>query len=434
MEIDTNTSISSSGHIDPAASTSTSVPVFGECPGVSPGISSTIGVSCSTVPMVIAPTEEVTESTDISKLCPEKGIQTDVVPTTPSQNIRYVGDLEPLHFASPRKAKRHLEFVKEVVQEQKKKIRKLHDQEKALKQHIHSLQNLLDHLMEKNILSEHAAASIKDETPSTIQNILRRQLQSKNRKYLPGLRAFALTLHFYSSNAYNYVRRQFNNLLPHPETIRQWYAVLDGRPGFTKEAFEAIRVKQESDKVIINLVIDEISIHQQIQWQGGQYHGYVEFGNDILGDSDLPQEARNALVFMAVALNSHWKITLGYFLINTLNSKERANLLTTCLDLLSETGASCHSVTYDGAPVNISMCTALGANYNRDNFKPWFLHKNTAGKVHTIWDACHMIKLARSALGDKKIIYNSKGEAIEWKYIEMLHELSPYRKPFSRHV
>ncbi|KAJ8974686.1 hypothetical protein NQ317_019842 [Molorchus minor] len=160
-EIDTNTSISSSGHIDPAASTSTSVPVFGECPGVSPGISSTIGVSCSTVPMVIAPTEEVTESTDISKLCPEKGIQTDVVPTTPSQNIRYVGDLEPLHFASPRKAKRHLEFVKEVVQEQKKKIRKLHDHEKALKQHIHSLQNLLDHLMEKNILSEHAAASIK---------------------------------------------------------------------------------------------------------------------------------------------------------------------------------------------------------------------------------------------------------------------------------
>ncbi|KAJ8976820.1 hypothetical protein NQ317_008714 [Molorchus minor] len=26
------------------------------------------------------------------------------------------------------------------------------------------------------------------------------------------------------------------------------------------------------------------------------------------------------------------------------------------------------------------MCTALGANYNRDNFKPWFLHKNTAEK------------------------------------------------------
>lgn len=257
-----------------------------------------------------------------------------------------------------------------------------------------------------------------------MEEILKRQLLSKNRKYSPELRAFALTLHFYSPNAYNYVREKFENLLPHPETIRSWYMIINGEPGFTKESFEGIKQKTKEQKVIVNLTCDEMSIRQLIQWDGNKYHGYIDLGTELEGDGDERPAAKNVLVFMAVALNSHWKVPLGYFLIQSLNGIERANLLKTCLKLLDETGAECRSITFDGASVNISMCSSLGASYDYfGNFTPWFLHPNSMEKVYTLWDACHMVKLIRNCFADKRILYDGEGRKIDWKFIEMLCEI-----------
>lgn len=65
-----------------------------------------------------------------------------------------------------------------------------------------------------------------------------------------------------------YVRKEFNNLLPHPETIRKWYKVVDGEPGFTQEAFDAIFEKNKTKQVFVNLTLDEMSIRQLVQWDG----------------------------------------------------------------------------------------------------------------------------------------------------------------------
>lgn len=54
------------------------------------------------------------------------------------------------------------------------------------------------------------------------------------------LRKFAITLQFYLSKAYDYVRKSFKNVLPHPKTITRWYKVVNGEPGFTDEAFELV--------------------------------------------------------------------------------------------------------------------------------------------------------------------------------------------------
>jgi len=75
-----------------------------------------------------------------------------------------------------------------------------------------------------------------------------RQLVAKNRKYSEEIRAFALTLHFYSAHAYDYVRKKFNNLLPHPQTIRQWYKVVNGEPGFTRETYVNNQISQIPNK------------------------------------------------------------------------------------------------------------------------------------------------------------------------------------------
>jgi len=40
------------------------------------------------------------------------------------------------------------------------------------------------------------------------------------------------------------------------------YIILDGKPGFTQEAFEALKckVKKSQEPIICNIVIDEIAI------------------------------------------------------------------------------------------------------------------------------------------------------------------------------
>jgi len=69
---------------------------------------------------------------------------------------------------------------------------------------------------------------------------------------------------------------------------------------------------------------------------------------------------------------------------------ERSNLLSKCLELFSETGAKCNSITFDGAPSNIAICTSLGANFNyySENFQLWFYNPaEPQQKIFVFWDA-----------------------------------------------
>ncbi|GLV46479.1 hypothetical protein CBL_20809 [Carabus blaptoides fortunei] len=43
------------------------------------------------------------------------------------------------------------------------------------------------------------------------------------------------------SAAYEYVRQKFDSNLPHPKTLYRWYKNMNGNPGFTEEAFAAIK-------------------------------------------------------------------------------------------------------------------------------------------------------------------------------------------------
>lgn len=223
--------------------------------------------------------------------------------------------------------------------------------------------------------------------------------KGSRKKYSAELRAFALTLNFYSSKAYKYIRKTFKNFLPDLSTIRKWYSVLDGRPGFTREVFDALKCKVCKTKtpIFCNLVVDEIAIRQGIVYDGKRYYGLVDLGIHTSNNTDDPRQAKNALLFMVVALNDHWKVPVGYFLIDALNGKERASLLEKYFELIYETGIILHSVTFDGATVNLSMCTALGANFELgENFKPYIVNNITKEKIFCFLDPCHMLKLVRN--------------------------------------
>lgn len=194
-------------------------------------------------------------------------------------------------------------------------------------------------------------------------------------KYPPELRQFALTLNFYSKKAYEYVREKFSYVLPSIRTLASWIATVNASPGFMLEAKNALQIKAaeaelKDCKILCNLVLDEMSIRKRIEWDGKKTYGYVDIGTMVEGD--ILEEAREALVLMAVALNAHWKIPVAYFMTNGLNGEEKANIIRNGLEFIHKTNIIVASITFDGAASNISMANFLGANLNNSNLRPFF--------------------------------------------------------------
>lgn len=204
--------------------------------------------------------------------------------------------------------------------------------------------------------------------------MLKQLTRTSERKISPELRAFALTLNFYSSSAYNYVRKVFDKCLPHPSTIRKWYAVIDGSPGFTKESVNALKnkvaqMKLKSKPLICGMIMDEISIKQDVHFNGKRNQGYVSYGTELNEDTDSLPLAKEALVLMLVALNSNWKIPIGYFLLNGLSGDEKANLVRMALNIVHDTGVIIKGLTFDGAASNFSMASSLGCKLQPPEIK-----------------------------------------------------------------
>ncbi len=79
---------------------------------------------------------------------------------------------------------------------------------------------------------------------------------------------------------------------------------------------------------------------------------WIHFGTGSTDDSMLP--ANEAVVLMAVSLDSSWKVPCSYFLTDGLKSKEKANLITTYLQTLYDSGVKAVSLTCDGPSVNLA--------------------------------------------------------------------------------
>ena len=65
-------------------------------------------------------------------------------------------------------------------------------------------------------------------------------------------------------------------------------------------------------------------------------------------NNDSLPEATVALVYMAVAANSNWKVPCGYFLVNGATGEQKANLTKECIIKLHEEKVKVVSFTCDG--------------------------------------------------------------------------------------
>ncbi|KAL3188608.1 hypothetical protein MRX96_022610 [Rhipicephalus microplus] len=266
----------------------------------------------------------------------------------------------------------------------------------------------------------------KVKTVEESQQLLCRVGNEHKGKYPPELRAFVLTLHFYSPAAYEYVRSKFNETLPFKRTLRGWYKLIQGDPGFTAKAFAFLEKFAEArgELFYCALIVDDMAIRKHVELVGDKVVGYVDFRTG-LDDDGLP-EAANACVFMIVGVNVRFKMPVRYFLIDSLTGVERAELAKQCIEKLASVKAEVVSLTFDGASSNFTMARCLGAQLRVDceQISSSFVNPaDDAKNVYIILDACHMIKLIRNTLANLSYIVDAEGKHIKWAYIVALEAL-----------
>lgn len=233
------------------------------------------------------------------------------------------------------------------------------------------------------------------------------------------MRLFCLTLHFYSPKAYEYIRKTFNSNLPHIRTIRKWYSSINGSPGFTDEAFDALRQRaticRAAGKILTaGLIYDEMSIRKHSQWDSAkkEFNGHITVGKpgEYATCSPLSKEV---LVLMVSGIGESFRIPVG------ISAEEKASLINETIFRLHQIDVKVVSITSDGPLTNIATSRILGAKFDQD--KPYFQNPFEKDSViYIILDPPHMLKLSRNCLGNKKIIYDGENGKIEWKYFEEL--------------
>ena len=216
--------------------------------------------------------------------------------------------------------------------------------------------------------------------------------------------------------------------LPNPSLIRKWSTNIKCDPGFIEEAFTSL--SNQIDLSPVNkdccLVIDAMSIRKQTLWnpEKDQYSGFVDLGNEI-PNVQCDKMASEALVFLLAGTRSHWKCPVGYFLVDKISAKDQAMLVLKSLKMAATARLKVWSVTADGTAVNLSTFETLGCKLSGtyDQMKTSFKHPTTGEDVYIILDPCHMLKLARNALGHLGSFVDGDGNKIKWHYIEELQQL-----------
>lgn len=128
---------------------------------------------------------------------------------------------------------------------QSKCIKILMQQNRRQKKRLKDLVTLLKNIKNQEIINSEMEQVFQENfsnIPGFFKNYFsKRKVEFVKKKYEEDVRRFAITLHYFSLRAYNYVRSIFKNCLPHSKTLSRWYKTIDAKPGFTKEVLDLLK-------------------------------------------------------------------------------------------------------------------------------------------------------------------------------------------------
>ena len=160
---------------------------------------------------------------------------------------------------------------------------------------------------------------------------------------------FAMTLHYYSPKAYEFVHNVY--FLPHSSSIRSWEASVDCEPGLCYDVIRLIGKVAKTKTYMSDaaLIVDAMESHKGIRWDQKKrcYIGSVDYGTGLpeVGDN----LATEALVFMIGGVTGHWKHQIGYFLQNKISASFQTLLIIECLGLLHHEDLFVTALVSDGS-------------------------------------------------------------------------------------
>lgn len=235
-------------------------------------------------------------------------------------------------------------------------------------------------------------------------------------------------MNFYSPKAYEYLRSVFNFNLPAIRTIRNWYSSIDGSPGFTKEAFDALHQRAElsiskNKPSMVAMIFDEVAVRKHSQWDASkkEFLGHITANKPGEYENCSPL-CKEALVLMVSGIGEEFKLPIGYFLTNGLCAEEKSSIIMEAIYRLTKINVTVVSITCDGHISNIASAKKLGVRFDKD--QPYFPNPfNKKFNIYFILDPPHMLKLARNCLGNKLILYDDENNEIRWQLVEDLVSL-----------
>ena len=238
------------------------------------------------------------------------------------------------------------------------------------------------------------------------------------------LKRFAMTLHFYSPKSYHFLRKAFNNAIPHPKTLYNWCTKLDASPGFTEPAFKYLKGKiaeevADGKQPLFALSLDAMAIMKRVEFDGKQFIGGVNLGLETGEENPTGEEATEAMVFLLSGVNTKYKLPLGYFFIKSLSGEELANLVKICVGKLNDINATVITLICDGPANHIAMARILGAK-----FSDTCIDSYISLEQFLVWilDMSHMVKLVRNTWGDYET-FKIGDKLIKWEFVRRLWEL-----------
>jgi hypothetical protein len=203
------------------------------------------------------------------------------------------------------------------------------------------------------------------------------------------------------------------------------------RTRFLAEAFKSLEteVKNSPTKKDCCLMIDVMAIRKQTivdPKEKERYVGFINYGPVTPEDSDTL--ATEALVFLLVGTRTHWKCPVGYFLCDKMSATTQAQLIRMALVKAADAGLRVWTITADGTSVNISTFRQLGCIFGTtyESTTTKFKHPSQDYYVYVILDPCHMLKLARNALGSLLSFNDQNGGKIKWEFFHNLHVLQQH--------
>ncbi|KAG5890170.1 hypothetical protein JTB14_014337 [Gonioctena quinquepunctata] len=225
--------------------------------------------------------------------------------------VEHISICFPIFSASPKDVLLKLQKTKEMKKAALQKLKICKRRVCRLTKKNSSIKQIVHDLKKKKLLSEDALTVLEESYSGMPLSLMRRAIENmkngkrgkkQGRSKIPEeIRSFAMTLQFYSSKAYAYVRNTFNLALPAPPTIRGWLSNVECEPGFCQSAFNSLSVivvenSKQNEKTICALMLDKMAIKKQIEVRGNQTRGYENLGADIADASS--KYATEALVLM----------------------------------------------------------------------------------------------------------------------------------------